>query len=190
MQFSKRMEYFKPGIFSVLADMRREREAQGLPVIDLSVGTPNIPPARHIVDALISSAQNEDNYIYAINDTEKLRQAVAQWYRRRYGVALDPATEITSLLGSQDGLAHIAFTVIDEGDTFLIPDPCYPIFRDGPVLAGAKPYMMPQKKENGYLIDVSRIPEDVARAREANDPVLPQQPGSQRCARFAVPRSD
>lgn len=163
MQFSKRMEYFKPGIFSVLADMRREREAQGLPVIDLSVGTPNIPPARHIVDALIGSAQDENNYIYAINDTERLKQAVAQWYGRRYGVALDPASEVTSLLGSQDGLAHIAFTVIDEGDTFLIPDPCYPIFRDGPVLAGAKPYMMPQKKENGYLINVKEIPEDVAR---------------------------
>ena len=163
MQFSKRMEYFKPGIFSVLAQMRGEREAQGLPVIDLSVGTPNIPPSQHIMDALIRSAQNRCNYAYAINDTEKLRQAVTQWYERRYGIRLDPASEVTSLLGSQDGLAHIAFTAIDDGDTILIPDPCYPIFRDGPVLAGAQPYMMPQKKENGYLIDVGAIPQDVAR---------------------------
>ena len=163
MQFAKRMDYFKPGIFSVLAQMRAEREAQGLPVIDLSVGTPNIPPDQHIVDALVRSAKDKDNYAYAINDTDRLAQAVAQWYARRYGVALDPASEVTSLLGSQDGLAHIAFTAIDEGDTILVPDPCYPIFQDGPVLAGARPYRMPQRKENGYLIDVREIPEDVAR---------------------------
>ena len=163
MQFSKRMDYFKPGIFSVLAQMGDERRARGLPVIDLSVGTPNIPPAQHIVDALIQSAQDKRNYAYAINDTDRLQRAVAQWYARRYDVRIDPESEVTSLLGSQDGLAHIAFTAIDEGDTLLMPDPCYPIFRDGPVLAGAKPYMMPQKKENGYLIDVGKIPEDVAR---------------------------
>lgn len=163
MQFSKRMDYFKPGIFSVLARMRAERSAQGLPVVDLSVGTPNIPPAQHIVEALVCSAQDRCNYAYAIDDTKRLRQAVAQWYFQRYGVALDPETEVASLLGSQDGLAHIAFTAVDEGDTILIPDPSYPIFKDGPVLAGAKPYGMPQKKENGYLIDVGAIPDAVAR---------------------------
>ncbi|MBE0600241.1 MAG: aminotransferase class I/II-fold pyridoxal phosphate-dependent enzyme, partial [Firmicutes bacterium] len=116
-----------------------------------------------IVDALVCSAQDTCKYAYAIDDSKRLQTAVAQWYRQRYGVALDPDTEITSLLGSQDGLAHIAFTVIDEGDTILIPDPSYPIFKDGPVLAGAKPYGMPQKKENGYRIDVGAIPESVAR---------------------------
>ncbi len=163
MQFSKRMDYFKPGIFSVLAQMRDERKAKGLPVIDLSVGTPNIPPAQHIVDALIRSARDSGNYAYAVNDTERLRQAVARWYMQRYGVRIDPMSEVVSLLGSQDGLAHIAFTAVDEGDTILVPDPCYPIFKDGPVLAGARPYFMPQKKENGYLIDVREIPEEVAR---------------------------
>ncbi|MBN1777531.1 MAG: aminotransferase class I/II-fold pyridoxal phosphate-dependent enzyme [Clostridiales bacterium] len=163
MQFSKRMAYFKPGIFSVLAQMREERMAQGLPVIDLSVGTPNIPPAQHIVDALLNSARNRDNYVYAISDTDRLQKAAAQWYARRYGVQIDPAREVASLLGVQEGLAHIAFTAIDEGDTMLLPDPSYPIFLDGPVLAGARPYRMPQKKENGYLIDVGEIPEAVAR---------------------------
>ena len=165
MQFSKRMDKFKPGIFSVLADMREQRRAQGLPVIDLSVGTPNIPPAQHVVDALVASAQDTGKYAYAISDHTRLQQAVAQWYANRYGVTLDPASEITSLLGSQDGLAHIAFTAIDEGDTILIPDPCYPIFRDGPLLAGAKPYMMPQKKENNYLLDVREIPGGCGAAR-------------------------
>jgi len=163
MQFSRRMNDFQPGIFSVLAQMGAERRAQGLPVIDLSVGAPNIPPARHVMDALIRSARDKGNYVYAIGDTDRLRQAVAQWYARRYQVRLDPDTEVASLLGSQDGLAHIAFTAVDAGDTVLIPDPCYPIFRDGPALAGAALHRMPQKKENGYLIDVKAIPEDAAR---------------------------
>ena len=163
MQFSKRMDNFKPGIFSVLAQMREERRAQGLPVIDLSVGTPNIPPAQHIMDALIRSAQEKANYAYAISDTQRLQNAVAQWYDKRYGVQLEAESEVTSLLGVQEGLAHVAFTAIDQGDTVLVPDPGYPIFLDGPLLAGATPYPMPQTKENGYLIDVKAIPEDVAR---------------------------
>ena len=163
MQFAKRMDDFQPGIFSVLARMGDERRARGLPLTDLSVGAPNIPPARHIVDALVQSAQDKENYVYAIGDTKRLQQAVARWYQRRYGVRLDPGAEVTSLLGSQDGLAHIAFTVADAGDTVLVPDPCYPIFRDGPSLAGALLHPMPQKKENGYLIDVRDIPEPVAR---------------------------
>ena len=162
MEFSRRMEYFKPGIFSVLAQMRRDRLSAGGNVIDLSVGTPNIPPAQHIVDALVDSARDRCNYIYAISDTSELQYAVAQWYLKRYGVALDPQTELTSLLGSQDGLAHIALSVIDPGDIVLVQDPGYPIFSDGPVLAGAELYKMPQRAENGYLIDLKAIPEDVA----------------------------
>ena len=163
MKFSKRMDYFKPGIFSVLAQMRSERIAAGGPVIDLSVGTPNIPPAQHIVDALVDSAREQSNYVYAISDTTALQQAVSAWYQTRYSVTIDPLTEITSLLGSQDGLAHIALSIIDPGDTVLVQDPGYPIFSDGPVLAGAQLHMMPQKRENGYLIDLRDIPADVAR---------------------------
>lgn len=163
MEFSRRMEYFKPGIFSVLAQMKSDRLTAGKRVIDLSVGTPNIPPAQHIVDALIESARDRSNYIYALSDTAELQETVSAWYRKRYGVEIDPRTEVTSLLGSQDGLAHIALSIIDEGDTVLVQDPGYPIFSDGPVLAGAKLYKMPQKAENGWLIDLDAIPADVAK---------------------------
>lgn len=88
-----------------------------------------------------------------INDQTALLDAVAAWYDRRYGVKLDPQTEICSLLGSQEGLAHIALSIVDEGDIVLVPDPCYPVFGDGPRIAGATLYYMPQKKENGYVID-------------------------------------
>ena len=160
MQFSKRMAYFKPGIFSVLAQMKAERLKAGKRVIDLSVGTPNIPPAQHIVDALVDGARDKSNYICA-SATRRKPDARA-WYKRRYGVTLDPRTEVTSLLGSQDGLAHIALSIVDPGDTVLVQDPGYPIFSDGPVLAGAELYKMPQKAENGWLVDLNAVPKDVA----------------------------
>ena len=163
MQFAKRMEQFGEGIFSSLLAMKKRRLAEGEPVVDLSVGTPNIPPAPHIIEALVEAAKDEKNYIYAIQDLSELRLAAAQWYERRYQVSLDPETEILALLGSQDGLAHIALSILDEGDLMLVPDPCYPVFADGPKLAGAELYYMPQRKENGYIIDLSQIPEDVAR---------------------------
>lgn len=163
MEFAKRMERFGTGIFSVMADLKKKEIAQGKKVVDLSVGTPNIPPAEHIINALVESAQNPKNYVYALNDTRELQEAVQLWYHRRYGVELDPQTEMTSLLGSQDGLSHLALTIVDRGDLVLVPDPGYPIFADGPALAGAELYYMPQKRENGYLIDLKAIPEDVAR---------------------------
>ncbi len=184
MEFSKRMEYFKPGIFSVLAQMRDERLRTGKRVIDLSVGTPNIPPARHIVDALLESASDLGNYIYALSDTKELQDTVAAWYKRRFGVDIDPGTELTSLLGSQDGLAHIALSIIDAGDTVLVQDPGYPIFSDGPVLAGAVLYKMPQRPENGWLVDLDAIPEGVAKRAKfmivsyPNNPVTSLAPAS------------
>lgn len=163
MKFAKRMDRFGEGIFSKLTVVRRKREAAGEPVIDMSIGAPNIPPAPHIREALCKAAADEKNYIYAINDQTALLEAVAAWYDRRYGVKLDPKTEICSLLGSQEGLAHIALSIVDEGDTVLVPDPCYPVFGDGPQIAGAVLHYMPQKKENGYVIRLEDIPEDVAR---------------------------
>lgn len=163
MKFAKRMDRFGEGIFSRLAEMKRQKIEAGEDVVDLSIGAPNIPPAQHILDALCEAAADKNNYIYAINDQKELLEAVAQWYQRRYGVTLDPETEICSLLGSQEGLAHIAMSIVDEGELVLVPDPCYPVFADGPLLAGAELYYMPQRRENGYIIDLSEIPEDVAR---------------------------
>ncbi len=163
MKFAKRMDRFGEGIFSKLAEMRQEKQAAGEDVIDLSIGAPNIPPAPHIIKALQEAAGKPENYVYAICDTKKLLGAAAQWYERRYGVSLNPEREICSLLGSQEGLAHIALSIVDEGDVVLVPDPCYPVFGDGPQLAGARLYYMPQRKENGYLIQLSEIPEEVAR---------------------------
>jgi len=163
MQFAKRMDRFGAGIFSKLLEIKNEKLEQGGQVIDLSIGAPNIPPAEHIRQSLCEAAAKPENYIYAISDRTALLEAVAEWYQRRYDVKLDAGTEICSLLGSQEGLAHIAMTVVDQGDVVLVPDPCYPVFGDGPLLAGAELYYMPQRRENGYIIQLSEIPEDVAR---------------------------
>lgn len=176
MKFAKRMDRFGEGIFSKLTVVRRKREAAGEPVIDMSIGAPNIPPAPHIREALCQAAADEKNYIYAINDQTALLEAVAAWYDRRYGVKLDPRTEICSLLGSQEGLAHIALSIVDEGDTVLVPDPCYPVFGDGPQIAGAVLRYMPQKKENGYVIRLEDIPEDVARSAKLMVVSYPNNP--------------
>lgn len=161
MEFAKRMEQFGEGVFSRLAEMRKNRVAEGKEVFDLSIGAPNIPPAKRIMEVMAKAVMEPKNYVYAINDTQEMLQAVAQWYQRRYGVTLDADTEICSLLGSQDGLSHIALSILDAGDVMLVPDPCYPIFADGPRLAGAELYYMPQKKENDYVIQLQDIPEEV-----------------------------
>ena len=159
MKFSKRMDLFGESIFTTLANMRSERKKQGLEVIDLSIGAPNIPPTQEVMETIAKEAMKPENYLYAIKDAVDFQNTVKEWYEKRYGVTIDPETEMTSLLGSQDGLAHLALTLVDEGNIVLVQDPCYPIFRDGPLLAGAKVVTMPLLKENDYLIDFDMIDE-------------------------------
>lgn len=163
MRFANRMNQFGEGVFSRLAAMRKERTSQGKEVFDLSIGAPNIPPAKRIMEVMAEAVMKPENYVYAINDTQRMLEAVARWYQRRYQVELDQQTEICSLLGSQDGLSHIALSILDPGDVMLVPDPCYPIFADGPRIAGAELYYMPLKKENDYVIQLEDIPEKVAK---------------------------
>lgn len=163
MKFANRMNQFGEGVFSRLAVMRKNRLSQGKEVYDLSIGAPNIPPTKRIMEVMAEAVMKPANYVYAINDTQQLLEAVAQWYKRRYDVELNPETEICSLLGSQDGLSHIALSILDPGDVMLVPDPCYPIFADGPRIAGAELYYMPLKKENDYVIQLQDIPEEIAR---------------------------
>lgn len=176
MRFAKRMEQFQEGVFSELLEQKRKKEAQGVQVIDLSVGTPNIPPVESIRRTLAEAAENPRQYVYAIGDTPELQQAAAQWYSHRYGVTLDPQTQVCSLLGSQEGLTHIALSIVDPGDAVLVPDPCYPAFRCGPELAGGRLVWMPLKPENKYLIDFDAIPEQEAKAAKLMVVSYPNNP--------------
>ena len=166
MKFAKRMNNFGEGVFARLAAMKQEKILSGEKIIDLSIGAPNIPPPAHVMKVLSEEALKPDNYIYAITDTRELLNEVANWYRRRYDVEIDPASEVCSLWGSQEGLSHIALTLINDGDLTLVPDPCYPIFADGAKLAGSEIFYMPQLKEYNYVIQLEKIPREVAsRAR-------------------------
>ncbi len=162
MKFAKRMENFGEGIFARLAAMKQKKIAEGANVIDLSIGAPNIPPPAHVMKILSEEALKPENYVYAITDTGELLNAASDWYSRRYGVEIDPACEVCSLWGSQEGLSHIALTIINEGDLTLVPDPCYPVFADGSKIAGSQIFFMPQLREHDYIIQLEKIPADVA----------------------------
>ena len=156
----------KGGIFAELAAIRARLASRGVDAIDLSIGTPDLPPPAHVMAALSEAALDPANYRYAILDRRELREAASDWYLRRFGIALDPGREVLSLLGSHDGLAHVAWAILKPGDVALVPDPGYPIFAKGPELAGAEVYPMPLAPENAYLADFDSIPSGVAnRAR-------------------------
>ena len=162
MKFARRMNNFGEGVFARLAAMKRDKISSGEEIIDLSIGAPNIPPPAHVMKILAEEVLKPENYVYAITDTRELLNEASDWYRRRYGAEIDPASEVCSLWGSQEGLSHIALTIIDDGDLTLVPDPCYPVFADGAKLAGSAIYYMPQLKEHDYIIQLDKIPSDVA----------------------------
>ena len=163
MQFSKRLQSLETSVFSRLDQEKQKYMEAGNEVYDFTIGSPNIAPSDEIIHALTSAAQDPKSYMYALHDIDELRQTVQSWYKNRYHVDLDPKEEILSLQGSQEGLAHIALAICDEGDIVMIPSPSYPVFANGPKIAGAKIYEMPMLKEHDYLIQFDQIPEDVAR---------------------------
>lgn len=163
MKSAERMKYFRPSVFSRLDEEKRRLQEKGEKIIDFSIGSPDIAPAPHIMEALLKAAEDPANYRYAIHDLPRLQQAITDWYRRRYDVELDPCSEVTTLQGSQEALANIALTLCDPGDIVLVPDPYYPIFAQGPKLAGADVRFMPMKEENDFLIRFDEISEEVAK---------------------------
>ena len=166
MNFSHKLDAFEASIFTELLEAKLALRAKGMDTIDLSIGTPDLPPPEHVMRAISEAAMKPENYIYAVKDRPQLLETVRSWYKRRFDVELDAQTQIVSLLGSQDGLAHLTMALCDPGDVVLVPDPCYPIFADGPRLNGCDVHYMAQPAENGYVIDFDRIdPELAGRAK-------------------------
>lgn len=161
LNVAQRMEEFQPGIFNVLDERRQQRLAQGLPVYNLSIGTPDFLPDPHVVQALAQAASQPANYRYSLTEMPELVEAVQHWYLRRYGVELEPE-ELMSIYGSQEGLTHIGWALCDPGDVVLVPDPGYPIFEMGPALCGAEIVHYPLKEENGYLPDLDGLDPELA----------------------------
>ncbi|MDD4238407.1 MAG: LL-diaminopimelate aminotransferase [Desulfotomaculaceae bacterium] len=161
---AQRVSNLPPYLFARIEKLIAGKKEEGVDVISLGIGDPDRPTPDHIIEALIKEARNPVNHQYPSSvGMLSYRQAVAYWYNQRFGVDLDPRTEVVSLLGSKEGIAHISWCYLDPGDTVLVPDPGYPVYSGGAILAGAIPHYIPVYEENGYLVDFDAISPDVAR---------------------------
>ncbi len=163
MKFADRIEKLPPYLFAQISKKVAAKKAQGIDVVSFGIGDPDLPTPPHIVDALCEAAREPANHRYP--ETEGLpefRRAVADWYERRFGVTLDADKEVMSLIGSKEGIGHIALCFIDPGDVALVPDPAYPVYAIGTMFAGGESYALPLTEDRGFLPDLDSVPADVA----------------------------
>lgn len=164
MKGNSAMQKLPPYLFARIEKKLEKAQEEGVDVISLGIGDPDRPTPEHIIEAMARAIANPANHRYPTSvGLLSFRQAVADWFKRRFGVTLDPWEEVVALLGSKEGIAHIAFCFLEPGDMALVPDPGYPVYSIGTILVGAEPYYMPLRAENGFLPVLEDIPEDVAR---------------------------
>jgi LL-diaminopimelate aminotransferase len=158
MKIARRIEGLQPYLFVEINKKIAEKRAKGEEIINFAVGDPDIPTPPHIIESLCQAAQDPANHRYPESaGLSELRQAIAEWYKKRFDVTLDPATEVLPLIGSKEGIGHIALCFIDPGDVALVPDPGYPVYAFGTQMAGGRPYYLSLKEENGFLPDFRGI---------------------------------
>ncbi len=164
MQVAKRLDRLPRYLFVEITRRIAEKKAEGVDVVNFAVGDPDLPTPSHIIEYMCEAAHDPVNHRYPETaGLPQLRETIAGWYRRRFGVALDPSGEVLPLIGSKEGIGHVALVFIEPGDIALVPDPGYPVYSMGTLLAGGEPYFMPLKEENDFLPDFETIPENVAR---------------------------
>ena len=162
MQFSQRLDQFGEEVFASLNQRRLALEAEGRTIYNLSVGTPDFHPYGHVVDALVESARNPDDWKYSLGDLPELKQAVCDYYERRFGVFGITPEMVASCDGTQEGMGALALTMLDPGDVALVPDPCYPVFASGVKIAGGECAYYPLSAEHDFLPHVADIDPDLA----------------------------
>jgi LL-diaminopimelate aminotransferase len=163
MKIANRVANLPPYVFATVEKRIAQEKAKGVDVISLGIGSPDLAPPQYILDALYQSAQRDDTHGYAgYYGTPGLRKAIAHYYAERFGVTLDPETEVRPLIGSKEGLANMAFAFVDPGDLVLAADPGYPTYSMGAIMAGGEAYSMPLEEESGWLPDFTAIPDEVA----------------------------
>lgn len=162
IDFSKRGEKFGPNIFNVLEEKRQERINNNLSVYNFSVGTPDFKPSTEVMELVSKAALDSENYKYSLGDSKELLDSVIRWYKKRYNVDLNH-NQISSVFGTQEGMAHVCLGLVNPGDLVLVPNPGYPIFEIGPFLCGAEVAYYNLYPENGYLIDFENFDEELAK---------------------------
>jgi len=164
MRLARRIENLPPYLFVEISKKIAEKQAKGEDVISLAIGDPDIPTPRHIIERLCQASQDPENHRYPESGgLPEFRRAISKWYQKRFGVNLDPDREVLPLIGSKEGIGHIALCFIDPGDTALVPDPAYPVYSISTMFAGGHPHCMPLIQENEFLPDLTAIPKDIAR---------------------------
>jgi LL-diaminopimelate aminotransferase len=160
---AERLASLPPYVFARLDELKANARAQGIDLIDLGMGNPGGPTPAPVVEAAIAAIQDESNHGYPpFEGTASFRKTITSWYHRRYGVTLDPDGEALPLMGSKEGLGHLAMAYIDPGDVVLVPTPSYPAHFRGPAIAGADIHAIPLKAENDWVLDFNDIPEALA----------------------------
>lgn len=162
MQASQRLDRFDAEVFASLNNKLLALKAQGKTIYNMSVGTPDFKPYDHVVDALTQAAQNPEMWKYSLRDLPELKQAVCDYYERRFGVSGITPSMVQSCNGTQEGVGHLGLALLDPGDTILVPDPCYPVFEAGAKIADAKLEYYPLVAEHNYLPYVAGIDPEVA----------------------------
>lgn len=162
MQASQRLDRFGAEVFASLNNKLLALKAQGKTIYNMSVGTPDFKPYNHVVEALTQAAQDPEMWKYALRDLPELKQAVCDYYERRFGVSGITPSMVQSCNGTQEGVGHLGLALLDPGDTILVPDPCYPVFEAGAKIADAKLEYYPLVAEHNYLPYVAGIDPEVA----------------------------
>ncbi len=181
-QLAQRVQKLPPYLFVGISKKIQEKRAKGEDVITFGIGDPDIPTPQHIIDSLCQAAQVPANHRYPETyGLPELRVAIADWYQQRFGVKLNPDTEVLPLIGSKEGIAHIALCFIDPGDIALVPDPCYPVYPVSTMLCGGEAYYLPLTERNSYLPDLDSIPEAVLKKAKLLWLNYPNNPTSAIC---------
>lgn len=163
-QEANRLKRLPLYLFSVLDELKAQARAEGKDVIDLGMGNPDVPPPKHLVDELAKQVRKPDNHRYSRPDGEverRLNEAIATWYHRKFHVTLDPKTEVLPLIGSKEGIAHLALAFLNHDDIALVPNPTYPVHFNGIILAGGILYSLPLHPEHHYLPELHTINREV-----------------------------
>src|SRR5206468_9434862 len=163
MRLAQRVEELPAYLFAEISRKIAEKRTQGVDVISFAIGDPDLPTPEHIIDALAEAARDPASHRYPESEgLPELREAMSRWYKRRVSVELDPQREILPLIGSKEGIGHIALCFIDPGDVALVPDPGYPVYSIGTMFAGGESYFLPLTEENDFLPDLEAVPAEVA----------------------------
>jgi len=163
LKYSDRLNKLPPYIFAEIAEIKRQKRSEGVDLISMDVGDPDIPTPKLIIDALIDEARKPMNHKYPTRQGEQdFLEAIAQWYKTRFKVDLEPSSQIIGLIGAKEGLVNVARAYVNPGEVILIPNPSYPVYENGAtILNSALPYMMPLKEENNFLPDLDIIPSEI-----------------------------